>query len=407
MSKYAKYKKVNEKWVDKIPAYWEMKRLKGIFALRNEKNNPVKTDRILSLTAKQGVIPYEEKDSMGGNKPKADLTKYNVCHVNDLLVNCMNVVSGSAGVSKYEGAISPVYYALYPHKNDNVWYYHHIFRLEPFQKSLVGLGKGILMHESEEGKLTSVRMRISMDYLGNIMLPVPPKEEQDKIVNYLNWKVSNLNRITNYIRNQVISALELRKTVVTNIFLLKQKNEEKNISKYMWIGEVPKYYEVLPLKRLCRKIIDGTHRTPTYVQEGIPFLRVKDISSINMGNKINWDKVFKIPIEEHKKLYLRCNPEKNDVLVSKNGTIGVPIIVDWDDEVSMFVSLCLLKLNDKVLPEWIYYYFLTSLVNREIAYGGKTGTITNLHLNKIKEFKIPLPDIEKQKEISHIISKKN
>ena len=102
-----------------------------------------------------------EKEGTGGNKPKSDLTQYNVCHENDLLVNCMNVVSGAAGVSRYYGAISPVYYAFYPHKDENIWYYHYIFRLLPFQRSLVGLGKGILMHESEDGTLTSVRMRIS------------------------------------------------------------------------------------------------------------------------------------------------------------------------------------------------------------------------------------------------------
>ena len=89
------------------------------------------------------------------------MTKYNVAHENDLLVNCMNVVAGSAGVSRYYGAISPVYYALYPRDEDNVWYYHYIFRLLTFQRSLVGLGKGILMHESENGKLNTDRIRIT------------------------------------------------------------------------------------------------------------------------------------------------------------------------------------------------------------------------------------------------------
>ncbi len=249
MSKYAKYKKVNEKWVDEIPAHWEMKRLKGIFALRSEKNNPVKTDRILSLTAKQGVIPYEEKDSMGGNKPKADLTKYNVCHVNDLLVNCMNVVSGSAGVSKYEGAISPVYYALYPHKNDNVWYYHHIFRLDPFQKSLVGLGKGILMHESEEGKLTSVRMRISMDYLGNVMLPMPSREEQDKISKYLRCNISKIDSI---VRKRITYKSELediRKAIVNKVLSkgILNHTEFKN-SNIEWLQRIPKDWDITRVK---------------------------------------------------------------------------------------------------------------------------------------------------------------
>ena len=198
-SAYSSYSEFGQKWAHRIPEHWEAKRLKAIFAMRKERNNPVITNNILSLTAKQGVVPYSEKEGAGGNKPKDDMTKYNIAHENDLLVNCMNVVSGSAGVSRYYGAISPVYYALYPRNDENVWYYHYIFRLLSFQRSLIGLGKGILMHESENGKLNTVRMRISMDYLGNVLLPIPPRPEQDQIVRYLEWKVSNLNKLINMI----------------------------------------------------------------------------------------------------------------------------------------------------------------------------------------------------------------
>ena len=165
MSDSYEYVGVSEKWVNEMPAHWEMLRLKRILQMRKEKNNPVVTDFILSLTASQGVVPVSEKEGAGGNKPKDDLTKYSVARKNDLLVNCMNVVAGSAGVSKWDGAISPVYYALFPRNLDscNIWYFHYLFRLLPFQRSLLGLGKGILLHESSTGKLNTVRMRISMD----------------------------------------------------------------------------------------------------------------------------------------------------------------------------------------------------------------------------------------------------
>ena len=197
MKGYPEYKNVNQKWVQNIPKYWDMLRLKLIFALRKEPNNPIITDNILSLTAKQGVIPYTKKIGTGGNRPKSDLTKYNVCRTGDLLVNNMNIVSGAAGVSRYTGAVSPVYYPLVIRNDNNVWYYHYIFRSITFQRSLIGLGKGILMHENDNGTLTSVRMRISMDSLGNVLLPVPPRTEQDQIVRFLDWKISEINKLVN------------------------------------------------------------------------------------------------------------------------------------------------------------------------------------------------------------------
>lgn len=160
------------------------------------------------------------------------------------------------------------------------------------------------------------------------------------------------------------------------------------------------------LKNLCNNIIDGTHFTPEYQKEGIPFLRVTDISQLSYNDEINLSEVKRISKEEHNNLIKRCNPQKGDVLVSKNGSIGIPMIVDWNWEFSIFVSLCLLKLNNNVIPEWIYYYFLSSLVELEIAKGGKKGTIVNLHLDKIREFQVPLPSIKEQIKIVGIINSK-
>ncbi|WP_461810759.1 restriction endonuclease subunit S domain-containing protein [Faecalimonas sp.] len=278
---YETYVDVDEKWVKKIPAHWQMKRLKAIFAMRKEKNNPVVTENILSLTAKQGVVPYAEKEGTGGNKPKSDMTQYNIAHENDLLVNCMNVVSGAAGVSRYFGAISPVYYALYPHNDENVWYYHHIFRLMPFQRSLVGLGKGILMHESDEGTLTSVRMRISMDYLGNVLLPVPPRDEQDQIVKYLNWKVSDINKLIGTKRKELKKLYDLKKTLIKDVVTCGvSKEATKKSSKIDWIGEIKSNYEIIPLKRLLKeKLQYGANESGIPFDEQLPrYIRITDIT---------------------------------------------------------------------------------------------------------------------------------
>lgn len=55
-------KETDIQWLGEIPKSWEIKKIKYTLCERIEKNNPVKTDFILSLTAKQGVIPYNEKE---------------------------------------------------------------------------------------------------------------------------------------------------------------------------------------------------------------------------------------------------------------------------------------------------------------------------------------------------------
>lgn len=248
---YSSYKYIGQKWVLEIPEHWEIKRLKAIFSMRTERNSPVVTDNILSLTAKQGVVPYSKKEGVGGNKPKDDLSKYNIARENDLIVNCMNVVSGAAGVSKYFGAISPVYYALYLRAEENVWYYHHIFRLTPFQRSLIGLGKGILMHESDSGKLNTVRMRISMDYLGNVLLPVPPRFEQDQIVRFLDWKVSRINKLISVKRKQIALLHERQSVHISHIVTRGLRNGvATKDSGAEWLGDIPEHWHTMRCKYL-------------------------------------------------------------------------------------------------------------------------------------------------------------
>ena len=77
-----KMKNSGVEWIGEIPEEWETKRLKVLFHERKEKNDPVKTNFILSLGAAYGVVPYNEKEG-GGNKAKENLTDYRLAYEND------------------------------------------------------------------------------------------------------------------------------------------------------------------------------------------------------------------------------------------------------------------------------------------------------------------------------------
>jgi type I restriction enzyme M protein len=152
-------------------------------------------------------------------------------------------------------------------------------------------------------------------------------------------------------------------------------------------------WPIFELSDVATKITDGAHFTPTYVEAGVPFLRVTDITESNTSKKF-------IPREEHDELIKRCRPEKGDVLYSKNGTIGIAKLVDWDWEFSIFVSLCLIKPEKELLDP----HYLACFLNSDAAYAqatarSKSGTVTNLHLVDIKTMKIPVPPLEVQRSI--------
>ena len=152
-------------------------------------------------------------------------------------------------------------------------------------------------------------------------------------------------------------------------------------------------WAIVELGEVSTKITDGAHLTPTYTETGVPFLRVTDITKSNSSKKF-------IPQEEHDELIKRCKPENGDVLYSKNGTIGIAKLIDWDWEFSIFVSLALIKPKKDLLNP----HYLECFLNSDIAYAqatarSKSGTVTNLHLVDIKTIQIPLPPLEIQKAI--------
>ena len=385
------FQDVSEKWVDKIPSHWEMLRLKRILQIRKEKNNPIVTDFILSLTASQGVVPVNEKEGVGGNKPKDDLTKYSVARKDDLLVNCMNVVAGSAGVSKWDGAISPVYYALYPRdsENCNIWYFHYLFRLLPFQRSLLGLGKGILMHESSTGKLNTVRMRISMDYLNNVNLPLPPKDEQDKIVAYLNWKTSLINRMISAKKREIALLKEYKESAISYYVTHGLVETEMRPTEIYWLHEVPKDWKETKLKYLLKK-----HKRE--VPEDAELLicsnsgDVKKRGDSKLGLVASSDDIYQ-------------GVHQGDLLIHGMDTWhGAIAISEFDGMCTPVVHVCTCNQSKRFVAYYLKMMAYTK-VYKAISNGVRQNTSDFRSWDKVANLLIAFPEFEEQERIADYI----
>lgn len=240
-------------WLGEYPSDWELKKIKYCLQERVEKNNPVRTTEILSLTAKQGVIPYDQKEG-GGNKPKEDVSAYRLAYPGDIVMNSMNILSGSVGLSQYFGCVSPVYYMLRPWKAiEDVRYYNYIFQTTMFQRSLFGLGNGILIKESGNGKLNTIRMRIPMDKFGGLFIPVAPIDEQKRIADFLDAKCAEIDALTADIQTQIDTLEQYKRSVITETVTKGlNPNAEMKDSGVQWIGNMPAHWDVIRGKYILR-----------------------------------------------------------------------------------------------------------------------------------------------------------
>jgi len=169
--------------------------------------------------------------------------------------------------------------------------------------------------------------------------------------------------------------------------------------------EVPKGWNKVTLRHICKKITDGTHKTPKYVREGIPFLSTNNL--IPFSKKFDFDNYCKyITKEEHEQLIKRCKPEKGDILVSKCGTIGRTQLIKNNLEFSIFVGLGLLKLNEeKIMGEFAEQLMNWEVTIRQMECLSPGATRKTLTINGISKLKILLPPLNEQQKIADILSK--
>ena len=160
--------------------------------------------------------------------------------------------------------------------------------------------------------------------------------------------------------------------------------------------DIPKNWKWTRLGNILNTLTDGTHNTPKYTESGIPFLSVKNMSS----GVLDFKNTKFISREEHEELSKRCKVEYGDLLLTKVGTTGVPVIVDTEKEFSIFVSVALLKFN----KDYLNIYYLKLLLNSPLVYeqsqeNTKGVGNKNWVLKDIANTLVVIPPLEEQKRI--------
>lgn len=160
--------------------------------------------------------------------------------------------------------------------------------------------------------------------------------------------------------------------------------------------ELPEGWCWCKLGDLFYKVTDGTHSTPKYMPSGVPFISVKDISK----GKIDFSNTKYISIEEHTELIKRCDPKRGDLLLTKVGTTGIPVIVDTDKEFSLFVSVALCKHIDGYYNlRYILNAINSPLLQSKIAEDTLGAANKNWVIDKIMNTDLPLPPLSIQHRI--------
>lgn len=161
-------------------------------------------------------------------------------------------------------------------------------------------------------------------------------------------------------------------------------------------------YNVKTIEDLCEFVKDGTHQTPIYTDDkinGFKFLSSKDVTS----SYINWDNIKYIPEHLHNELYARIKPQRNDILLAKNGTTGISAIIETDDVFDIYVSLALLRFHPENNIKYLWIALNMPDTKKQFNDSLKGVGVPNLHLGEIKKTKLLIPPIELQNQFADFV----
>lgn len=181
---------------------WEAIPLYGI-AKQKQIVNCIERE-LLSVYLGKGVVPFSSQSAKRTNVTSTDLSKYQAVDYGDFVLNNQQAWRGSVGVSKYSGIVSPAYIVLDLSDAITTKYADYLFQSRTMVDQYVVCSKGV----------GTIQRNIYWDYLKRIVVSLPPRNEQDQIVRYLDWKVSQINKIINAKRRQIVLLKEQKQVMI-------------------------------------------------------------------------------------------------------------------------------------------------------------------------------------------------
>lgn len=385
------------KWLPEINSKWKIGRVKDLFYISKElsaKNNPI----ILSL-ARSAVKVRDISNNEG--QLAASYDNYNSVQVGDLLLNPMDLYSGAnCNVSYVDGVISPAYSNLRAKIQLEPKYYDYYFKTQYWTMAMFAHGKGVSFDN---------RWTLNNDVLLNYEVPIVPFNEQQKIVDILNKKVSQIDALILNQENQIEKLKEYKQSLITDIVTKgTNKSVAKKNSKIDWIGDIPVHWSITKIKYIGNTQ-NGISKSSEYFGHGYPFITYADVY-----------KNYSLPLMPTN--LIESNEKEREIFSVKKGDIFFTRTSETIEEVG-FSSVCeetinnscfagfLIRLrpfnmNSKIITLFAKYYFRSNLTRRFLVKEMNLVTRASLGQDLLKSMYVLLPPLDEQVEIANYLDEK-
>ncbi|WP_373478367.1 restriction endonuclease subunit S [Geminocystis sp.] len=386
---YDCYKDSGVDWLGEIPQTWELTSGRTCFAQQEIKNKGNQETTVLSLSYGNIVIKPEAK--LDGLVPESFET-YQIVDVGNIIIRSTDLqndkTSLRVGLVKNKGIITSAYLCLVTNEKIKPEFAYYLLHAYDLLKVYYGMGSGL-------------RQNLSFTDFKYLKLPLPPIEEQEKIVKFLDKKCEEVEKSIE-LKQRLIALLDEQKSIVINQAVTKGLNPNAPMkdSGIDWLGDIPAHWEVKKLKYVC-KIFRGkfTHRPrndPKLYDGKYPFVQTGDIARAR-----KFLTTYNQTLNE-KGLRVSTLIPKGTVLITIAANIGDITILNFD---SCFPDSVVGFYPYQILKRDFLYYALVSMKQKFIN-SSIQNTQMNLNVERIGVNFILIPPIEEQEKIVEYLEEK-
>ena len=242
MERYEQYKPTGISWLPEIPAHWDTMRIRGLFEESIEKTVD-DSGTLLSLSQYTGVSLKSEAGKTGMFEAEST-TGYKIVHPGQFVMNIMLAWNGSYAVSDLEGIISPAY-CVFDFRIPCVKrYFDYLLRTKNYSGAFKTQSRGII----------DSRLRLYPNKFYSFKAIVPPIEEQEKIVAYLDKKITLIETCKCQRERELQTLNELKQAEIASVVTRGlNPNVPMKDSGIPWIGQIPAHWEIKRAKYMFRK----------------------------------------------------------------------------------------------------------------------------------------------------------
>jgi type I restriction enzyme S subunit len=403
LATHAELKPSGSRWLGDIPVHWDVVPLKHLCLLLKDGTHlpPARVDDGIPLLSVRNLVDGEfvlrDDDSMISVESYEALCRPFVPEPNDVLLAIVGATIGktalvSGGLGRFHIQRSLGIFRTRVEMYGPL-FLNFVFQSGEFQSKLWEL----VGYSAQPG--------IYLGTLQNLRMPVPPETEQKMISSFLDVETSKIDGLVSEQRRLIELLKEKRQAVISHTVTKGlNPNAPMKPSGIQWLGDVPKHWDVGPLKRFW-SVTDCKHVTADFIDDGTPLASIKEVQSrwISLDDaKRTTQEFYELLIEGDRE------PQVGDLIFSRNATVGeVAQVGEHTPKFAMGQDVCLLRKHDaESSSDYLQYVIKSAAVVEQLNVLMVGATFMRINVDEIRNLAVVSPPSEEQSAIAEFLEQR-